>query len=105
MVQTEEQKLKLLRPAILLLTLALAIFLVVGVATGQNSEPQENDDCAGSNVVSIPSQYGASNSGNESVNVTAEAENTQALIAIGAGAIPGWFASRIPPAEALRYVG
>jgi ABC-type antimicrobial peptide transport system permease subunit len=27
------------------------------------------------------------------------------LIAIGAGAIPGWFASRIPPAEALRYVG
>jgi ABC-type antimicrobial peptide transport system permease subunit len=27
------------------------------------------------------------------------------LIAIGAGAIPGWFATRIPPAEALRYVG
>jgi ABC-type antimicrobial peptide transport system permease subunit len=27
------------------------------------------------------------------------------LIAITAGAIPGWFASRIPPAEALRYVG
>lgn len=27
------------------------------------------------------------------------------LIAIGAGAIPGWYASRIPPAEALRYVG
>ena len=27
------------------------------------------------------------------------------LIAIGAGAIPGWFASRIPPAESLRYVG
>jgi ABC-type antimicrobial peptide transport system permease subunit len=27
------------------------------------------------------------------------------LIAIAAGAIPGWFASRIPPAEALRYVG
>jgi ABC-type antimicrobial peptide transport system permease subunit len=27
------------------------------------------------------------------------------LIAIGAGAIPGWIASRIPPAEALRYVG
>jgi putative ABC transport system permease protein len=26
-------------------------------------------------------------------------------IAIAAGAIPGWFASRIPPAEALRYVG
>lgn len=84
MVQTDEQKLRMLRPAILLLTLALAIFLIVGIATGQNSEPQENDNCAGSNVVSIPSQYGASNSGNESVNVTAEAENTQALIAIGA---------------------
>ncbi len=27
------------------------------------------------------------------------------LIAVGVGAIPGWFASRIPPAEALRYVG
>jgi ABC-type antimicrobial peptide transport system permease subunit len=27
------------------------------------------------------------------------------LIAIAAGAIPGWYASRIPPAEALRYVG
>ncbi len=27
------------------------------------------------------------------------------LIAIISGAIPGWFASRIPPAEALRYVG
>jgi len=27
------------------------------------------------------------------------------LIALAAGAIPGWFASRIPPAEALRYVG
>jgi len=27
------------------------------------------------------------------------------LIALGAGAIPGYFASRIPPAEALRYVG
>jgi ABC-type antimicrobial peptide transport system permease subunit len=27
------------------------------------------------------------------------------LIAIVSGAIPGWFASRIPPAEALRYVG
>jgi ABC-type antimicrobial peptide transport system permease subunit len=27
------------------------------------------------------------------------------LIAMAAGAIPGWFASRIPPAEALRYVG
>ena len=27
------------------------------------------------------------------------------LIALGAGAIPGWLASRIPPAEALRYVG
>ncbi|MCW4015010.1 MAG: FtsX-like permease family protein [Candidatus Bathyarchaeota archaeon] len=27
------------------------------------------------------------------------------LIALSAGAIPGWFASRIPPAEALRYVG
>jgi ABC-type antimicrobial peptide transport system permease subunit len=27
------------------------------------------------------------------------------LIALGAGAIPGWIASRIPPAESLRYVG
>jgi ABC-type antimicrobial peptide transport system permease subunit len=27
------------------------------------------------------------------------------LIALAAGAIPGWVASRIPPAEALRYVG
>ena len=27
------------------------------------------------------------------------------VIAIAAGAIPGWFASKIPPAEALRYVG
>jgi len=27
------------------------------------------------------------------------------LIALAAGAIPGWFASRVPPAEALRYVG
>ncbi len=27
------------------------------------------------------------------------------LIALGVGAIPGWIASRIPPAEALRYVG
>ena len=27
------------------------------------------------------------------------------LMAIAAGAVPGWFASRIPPAEALRYVG
>jgi len=27
------------------------------------------------------------------------------LIALSAGAIPGWIASRIPPAEALRYVG
>ena len=27
------------------------------------------------------------------------------LIALAAGAIPGLFASRIPPAEALRYVG
>jgi ABC-type antimicrobial peptide transport system permease subunit len=27
------------------------------------------------------------------------------LIALAAGALPGWFASRIPPAEALRYVG
>ena len=27
------------------------------------------------------------------------------LIALAAGAIPGWFASRIPPAEALRYTG
>jgi len=26
-------------------------------------------------------------------------------IAIAAGAVPGWFASRIPPAEALRYMG
>ncbi|MEM2099266.1 MAG: FtsX-like permease family protein [Candidatus Bathyarchaeia archaeon] len=27
------------------------------------------------------------------------------VIAIAAGAVPGWLASRIPPAEALRYVG
>jgi len=27
------------------------------------------------------------------------------LIALSVGAIPGWLASRIPPAEALRYVG
>ncbi len=27
------------------------------------------------------------------------------FIALGAGALPGWVASRIPPAEALRYVG
>jgi putative ABC transport system permease protein len=27
------------------------------------------------------------------------------FIALGVGAIPGWLASRIPPAEALRYVG
>jgi len=27
------------------------------------------------------------------------------LIALGAGAVPGWIASRIPPAESLRYVG
>ncbi len=27
------------------------------------------------------------------------------IIALGVGAIPGWLASRIPPAEALRYVG
>jgi ABC-type antimicrobial peptide transport system permease subunit len=27
------------------------------------------------------------------------------LIALGAGAVPGWSASRIPPAESLRYVG
>jgi putative ABC transport system permease protein len=27
------------------------------------------------------------------------------LIALSVGAIPGWIASRIPPAEALRYVG
>jgi ABC-type antimicrobial peptide transport system permease subunit len=27
------------------------------------------------------------------------------LMALAAGAVPGWFASRIPPAEALRYVG
>jgi ABC-type antimicrobial peptide transport system permease subunit len=27
------------------------------------------------------------------------------LIAIVSGAVPGWYASRIPPAEALRYVG
>jgi ABC-type antimicrobial peptide transport system permease subunit len=27
------------------------------------------------------------------------------LIALSVGAIPGWMASRIPPAEALRYVG
>jgi ABC-type antimicrobial peptide transport system permease subunit len=27
------------------------------------------------------------------------------LIALGAGAVPGWLASRIPPAESLRYVG
>ena len=27
------------------------------------------------------------------------------LIALVAGFIPGWVASRIPPAEALRYVG
>ena len=27
------------------------------------------------------------------------------FIALGVGAIPGWMASRIPPAEALRYVG
>ena len=27
------------------------------------------------------------------------------LIAIGAGSIPAYVASKIPPAEALRYVG
>jgi ABC-type lipoprotein release transport system permease subunit len=27
------------------------------------------------------------------------------LIAIGAGSIPAYIASRIPPADALRYVG
>jgi putative ABC transport system permease protein len=27
------------------------------------------------------------------------------FIALSVGAIPGWLASRIPPAEALRYVG
>jgi ABC-type antimicrobial peptide transport system permease subunit len=27
------------------------------------------------------------------------------VIALGAGAVPGWLASRIPPAESLRYVG
>ena len=27
------------------------------------------------------------------------------LIALVSGAVPGWYASRIPPAEALRYVG
>jgi ABC-type antimicrobial peptide transport system permease subunit len=27
------------------------------------------------------------------------------LIAIGAGSLPAYVASRIPPAEALRYVG
>ena len=27
------------------------------------------------------------------------------FVALGVGAIPGWLASRIPPAEALRYVG
>ena len=27
------------------------------------------------------------------------------LVAIIAGALPGWFAARIPASEALRYVG
>jgi V/A-type H+-transporting ATPase subunit K len=84
MVRTDELGIKMLRPAILLLTIVMALCVIVGFAAGQYSEPQTTDLDSDSTEVEIPNQFGAEGNGNETINTTAEAENTQAMIAIGA---------------------
>jgi len=80
MVRIEE--IKLLRPVILLFTVLLALTVIVGFATAQNSS-QAGESGEGTEVV-IPCQFGAVNNNTTAINITAEVQNTQALIAIGA---------------------
>ncbi len=78
------RKLKSIQPVVILLMLLLVIMVIVGFATAQNSQCQSDNDEGSitTTETAVPSQFGQS--GNESTNVTAEAENTQAMIAIGA---------------------
>ena len=73
------RKLKLFRPTIILFQLLLAMVIIIGFASA-------TDDCADTaeTEVAIPSQYGQGTDGNETVNTTAVAEDSQAMIAIGA---------------------
>jgi V/A-type H+-transporting ATPase subunit K len=78
----DKNEMKMLRPAILLLAIILAILVVVGFATANNTEVQRDTNTAGE--VSVPAQFGANNNASGSQNITAEVENTKALIAVGA---------------------
>ena len=73
----------LLRPAILLLTMTLAILVVIGFASGQTANSAPSDDVVV--IEEVPSQFGQDN-GNitEEAAKEKEAENTKAMIAIGA---------------------
>jgi V/A-type H+-transporting ATPase subunit K len=81
MVRVKEQK--LLRPITIMLPILLALVVIVGFASAQKVStevPAQGDN------VEIPSQYGQGNvtPTQEEFNGTGAAEDTQALIAIGA---------------------
>lgn len=73
------RKLTLFRPTIILLQLLLAMVIIIGLAsaTDVSADPAESENA-------VPSQYGAGADGNETGNTTAVAEDSQAMIAIGA---------------------
>ena len=85
MVSSNKSNLKLLRPGIMML-LVLMILTLAGSAVAQAGFEDGNEkDIDGDGDVNgneIPVQFGAN--GNETTDETEEAENTQAMIAIGA---------------------
>ena len=83
-------ELKLFRPMTIMLPILLVLLVIVGFASAQDvSKSSEATDQGG--LVEVPSQFGQGNvtPTQEKINVTAESENTQALIAIGAALAVG----------------
>jgi F0F1-type ATP synthase membrane subunit c/vacuolar-type H+-ATPase subunit K len=83
------RELKVFRPTFIMLQLLLALVVIVGFASAQDVSHQdqaeqdglENDDTE----IAMPNQFGQNNvTKEEGKNATAVAEDTQAMIAIGA---------------------
>jgi V/A-type H+-transporting ATPase subunit K len=73
------RKLKLFRPTIILFQLLLAMVIIIGFASATDVSADTADS-----EIAVPSQYGQGADGNGTVNTTAVAEDSQAMIAIGA---------------------
>ncbi|WP_455391532.1 hypothetical protein, partial [[Eubacterium] cellulosolvens] len=83
MVRIRESR--LFRPAFILLQVLLVLAVIVGIASAQDVQTKTDDDQGNIEVAqAMPSQFGQAGNATEQTNTTAVAEDTQAMIAIGA---------------------